>query len=296
MMNNNNFLEMMFNPEIQNIISSPEFTSTVESITQQLFQNLHQVVRSSPLPPPPTTTTNKTKDLTFDLPVSLEELYLGKRKRINLKRKCTTTQNDGSFKITEEKVTFNVDITPGMSTEQPIVFEREADEIPGYERGDVIIHLKEEKHDVFRRCHHDLFVDFDVSVTELYYFDASLVLLDGRIIQFKNNDGDMILKNDGTRKIQGYGMPKDDDEYGDLFIKFHFVPTDLTSFPDYEHLSSLFPPLNKPNTTSSTVPFVLEKLEEEDLFKLNVQELQQEEEEESMTTVTASVSDDDDDL
>ena len=296
------------------MLNSPNFSNTVETVTRDLLQNLfkeNEHPSNAPLPPssssskpkpkqthqsheqnmlnnrtddvndanidvsPPDAELNpRTRDLYFDLNVTLEELYNGKTKKINVKRKRTFQQTDGSYKIIEEKKTLYVVIEKGMKNEEQIVFNAEADEIPGFETGDVIITLKELEHDCFFRCNDDLFIYKNISISEIYYLDIVIYHLDNTPIRFQNVDTDMLTEFGSIRKIPNKGMPIENTEnaFGDLFVRFEIVPHN--AFPDKQQLLSVFPPLNTLTEEQESVQHVyfLDSLNEDDYYKLDMYE------------------------
>ena len=88
----------------------------------------------------------KTRDLIFNLNVTLEDLYNGKKKKLNVKRKRVIKERKRE-KIIEEKKKLIVPISPGMKDEQEIRFKGEADQVPGYSPGDIVINLIESEHE-----------------------------------------------------------------------------------------------------------------------------------------------------
>ena len=175
-------------------LNSPEFTNTVQSVTRGLFDNLSSqikyddcdVTESDLLVAKQPPSKNRTRNLVLELPVTLEELYIGKRKKVIVKRKKAHEQSDGSYKIVEERHKIMIVITPGMKNDHRIVFQNEADDLPGLDRGDVIIIIKEKTHPLFTRSGDDLLVKFDISIYEMFYFDATIELLDGSVLCLKN--------------------------------------------------------------------------------------------------------------
>ena len=226
----------------------------------------------------------KTKDLVFNIDVTLEELFSGKKKKINVKRKRSFKQNDGSFKIVEEKKKFTVPIEKGMIDNETIVFKNEADQLPDYESGDIVVILRELPHNVFHRQDSDLFVLKEISVYELFYLDFMFEHLDGRVFRIKNEPSD-ILCNDMIRKIPNEGMPVYGDENrkrGDLFIRFKLnINTDV--LPDKDKLKELFPPFlldiqkNKDVNDADINNVTVMKLSDEDHKRLEYDEYDDEE-------------------
>jgi len=81
---------------------------------------------------------NNNLNLTYDLNVSLKELYKGKIKKIHVKRKVF---KEG--KLVKEKKKFSIPINPGTTDGEIIRFKGEADQAKGYQPGDIIIRICE---------------------------------------------------------------------------------------------------------------------------------------------------------
>jgi len=162
----------------------------------------------------------RTRDICFDLNVDLEDFYTGKKKKLNVKRKIIL---DG--KVIEEKKKLVIPIEKGMKDEQQIKFEEEADQIPGYSQGDIIINLIENEHPVFQRDGDNLIIVKNINLYEIYDLTFDIKHLDGRIIRITKDPSDALHLNESLRKIPGEGMPKykTNGEYGDLFIRFNIV-------------------------------------------------------------------------
>ena len=256
------------------MLQSPQFMNTIENMTQQILQNIMvpqqdmhststvQVYQQQEQP-------QKTKNLYFDLPVTLEDMYKGKTKKINVKRKRSYEQSDGSFKMVEEKNTLTVHIKRGMKNNEQIVFAQEADEIPGFDIGDVVIVLKEQPHSTFLRCDNDLFLNRNITISELYYFDTSITLLNGETIRIQNQKEDILSENNAIRKLSGYGMPIPSSTlFGDLFVQFSVVPR-TKEFPECTQIRALFPPLNA-LSDETLDPYVMVLLDDKDYCKLDM--------------------------
>ena len=112
----------------------------------------------------------------------------------------------------------------------------------------------------------------NISISELFYFDTVLKLLDGSSLRIQNSANDLLSDLGYIRKVAGKGMPvpSDPDTYGDLFIQFNVVPN-CEDIPVKEELRKIFPPLNEvPDDSVDTVPVELEKLEDDDYYKLDL--------------------------
>ena len=74
--------------------------------------------------------------------IEMQKWVETKKKKLNVKRK-RIVEIDGVQTVVEEKKKLIIPIEKGMKGEQKIRFEGEADQIPGYKPGDIIINLIE---------------------------------------------------------------------------------------------------------------------------------------------------------
>ena len=112
-----------------------------------------------------------------------------------------------------------------MKDEQQIRFEGEADQIPGYKPGDIIITLIENEHPFFQRDNDNLIIVKNINIYEIYDIKFDIKHLDSRVLRILKQPNDSLHLNDSLRKIVGQGMPvyKKQNEHGDLFIRFNLV-------------------------------------------------------------------------
>ena len=184
----------------------------------------------------------RTKDMTFTVSVTLEELYSGGKKKIAMRRQ--KIDSDGSYQ--DEKKKLSIKIEPGMIDEQTIRFNHMADEKQGYETGDVVVCLDVEEHSLFTRDGNNLIIEKEISFSET--FDPLLYIkhLNGSTYCIKGEAFD-IFEEDNTllKKVKGLGMPilGEPGIYGDLFIKFVCVNKTKITNEILEQLKNLFPPL-----------------------------------------------------
>lgn len=213
----------------------------------------------------------KSDDLLYTLNVKLEDLYNGKQKKISFKRKrFKKIQDEETGKVKYEnffeKKKVIVHIPPGTRDGHVIRFEKEADQHPGHDAGDVIITISEDEHDTFDRDGDNLFLIRDISLSEIYDLEYSFVHLDKRVITVKSEKGDCLHLKDGVRKVEGLGMPTGDgDKKGDLFIRFNLILPD--KIDDIETLKTLVPAINKIDE-SSVETFSLKEVTDEDMERL----------------------------
>lgn len=208
----------------------------------------------------------RTKDLHFTLNVTLEELYIGKVKKLAVRRKRIVS--DGKKKsIVEEKKKISVTIEPGMFDEQVITFNKQADEKDGYETGDIVITLCCSEHDEFERENNNLIIEKEISLYESYSCGMTIVHLDGKEVNIKSSPINIFGEEiDCYRKLKGYGMPiyGTEDEVGDLIIKFKpILPGNFTN-EQFKTLKELFPPVNKMKNLQNESEHELEIVTESD--------------------------------
>jgi DnaJ-class molecular chaperone len=217
----------------------------------------------------------KTRDICFDLNVDLEDFFMGKKKKLNVKRKRIIVDQDGKQRVVEEKKKLVIPIEKGMKDEQQIRFQGEADQIPGYSPGDIVITLIENEHPVFQRDGDNLLIIKNINLYELYDITFDIKHLDGTVLRITKNSDDSLHLNDSLRKISRQGMPiyKSDDKYGDLFVRFNLViPKSLDAgklklFKEIFHLEPV-----ELSTEGVSKNCILENISEADLEDLDYSE------------------------
>lgn len=150
--------------------------------------------------------------IVFDLSVSLEDLYVGKKL---------------SVQLPGEKDPVVIDIKPGMRDGSQIRMPQSYKNNAGGKR-DVVLQVREGKHDRFVRRNADLLTEINLSLKEsLLGFDRSIKHLDGSIISISRKEGE-VTGPEEILVVKGKGMPIQDEQnskdskfrrYGDLYIK-----------------------------------------------------------------------------
>ena len=193
----------------------------------------------------------RTKDMTFTLSVSLEELYNGAKKKLALRRQ--KIDSDGSYD--EEKKKLAIKIEKGMIDEQTIRFNKMADDKQGYETGDVVVTLDVEEHPEFIRDGNNLLLEKEISISEAYNPIVYIKHLNGKTLKVTGDPFDIFGEEDDMlKKISGMGMPIMGElgNYGDLFVRFKCVNKTKITPEIVEVLSKIFPPLlEKPEVEDS---------------------------------------------
>lgn len=219
----------------------------------------------------------RTKDLHFKLNVDLEDFYKGRTKKLAITRKRIQKDAKGNSKVVEEKKKIAINIEPGMRDDQVIRFNKEADEMPGYETGDIVITLCENPHGYFERDGDNLFVVKKVSLYEALAVaagkdvDLKIKHLDGTYIALRPNKKALHL-NDGVRKVRGEGMPLYKKEgRGDLYVRFNLIIPETVPKEHIETLREIFPVYNDNTSVPSDKvrQCQLEEVTEEDMEALD---------------------------
>lgn len=207
----------------------------------------------------------KTRDICFDLNVDLADFYTGKKKKLNIKRK-RIIEVDGKQKVVEEKKKIIIPIEKGMKDEQQIRFEGEADQIPGYKPGDIIITLIENEHPFFQRDNDNLVIIKNINIYQLYDYSFDITHLDSKIIRVSKNVNDSLHLNDSLRKITGQGMPiTGKNTFGDLFIRFNLVIPKSIEPEKLLSLKNIFYEIPEVLSDNFNCQFSLENVTETDL-------------------------------
>jgi DnaJ family protein A protein 2 len=148
---------------------------------------------------------------------------------------CSTCSGRGTFykekdrckkckgvRTVQQKKMLELYIPPGTREGEKIVLKGEADQQPDQEPGDIVFHITETPHKVFKRAGADLAADLEITLVEALTGFSRVVLthLDGRGIQITVNQPEgKILRPDQVLKVEGEGMPvKKSSDKGDLYL------------------------------------------------------------------------------
>ena len=180
----------------------------------------------------------KGQPVQHELKVSLEDLYTGKAVK---KVRITRTKANGS-KETRDKA---IPIKAGWKDGTKITFEREGDEAPGVDAGDIIFILSTKPHDKFVRQGDDLMYTCRVSLQEaLQGVNTTVTTLDNRTLPIRAST----VTPDTVLTTLNEGMPNHKTgKRGALLVKFDI------SFPAMSELqrSQILGILNNGNGSSS---------------------------------------------
>lgn len=212
---------------------------------------------------------NKTPDIEVPLKISLQNLFMGKKKSCKITVVREVEDETGTKMLTPIKLKKTLNILPGTIDGHTFVFPGEADFHPEKTSGDIIITIHEEDdHPIFQRTGDDLLCDIPVSFSDIVKTSICLTHLDGTVLKIKNKPGDLLYKNNYLRKIKNQGMPLSDEptSRGNLIINFHLTFPDEIPLEHYDILNSIFPSHHTDEIEGESVECILESLSEEDGF------------------------------
>jgi len=255
-----NVFKMMNNgesgaPDISNLMSS---LTTNISKKEEPSEKISEIINV------------KTRDICFELNVDLEDFYTGKKKKINVKRKRIIDEN-GKQVVVEEKKKFTIPIERGMKDEQQIKFIGEADQIPGYLPGDIIITLIENDHPVYQRDGNNLIINKNIGLYEIYDLTFEIEHLDSRILRITKANNESLHTRDWLRKITGEGMPifkSAKKQFGDLFIRFNLVIPKFIEPSKFNDFKKIFQNTELVLRDTFDKKYTLENVSESDLEEL----------------------------
>lgn len=147
----------------------------------------------------------------------------------------------------EERKQLELYIPPGSKEGDVIRLEGEADQVPDQEPGDIVFHLVETEHEIFRRAGSDLTADLDITLGEALCGFSRVVLkhLDGRGISLTHpHQPGEFLRPGQTLKIAGEGMPiKRKEAKGDLYLTcmIEFPPDGTLGSSTLDTLKQILP-------------------------------------------------------
>lgn len=170
----------------------------------------------------------KGENVTRPLPVTLEDLYNGKTKKLKITRQtidkesgvkkcaqcngrgvvirqvrmgpmiqqmqsqCPSCEDGYTYSQKREQEVLEVNIQKGAVDGHKVVFHNKADEIPDGDAGNVVFVLKEKPHDLYKRHGADLYIEKKISLVEaLCGFTMELPKLDGRTLIIKTKPGEV---------------------------------------------------------------------------------------------------------
>lgn len=202
--------------------------------------------------------SKRGRNMEIELPVTLEDLYVGNEKSATIKRRivcknCKTKMHtprcrecgacpkekkmvhrragpgmivqqevmvESKEKCKREEKTLSATIEKGMPDGEDIVFKYESEQKPGQIPGDVVLKLKSVPNPMFKRSRDTLSMKLSIPLrAALLGFETSFKHLDGHTVTVKRTG---VTRPGQVIRIKGEGMPKHGtpSEFGDLTITF----------------------------------------------------------------------------
>lgn len=162
-----------------------------------------------------------------ELPVSLEEVLAGCKKKMKITRRVTKS-NGQTYK--EDKI-LEIDVRPGWKSGTKITFNQEGDQSPNALAADVIFIIKDKPHPYFKRDGSDIKYTAKISLRDALTCNSVIRVptLDGEPVTLAIKE---IIKPTTTKRLPGRGLPliKEPRKRGDLVINFDIrFPSHLSS-------------------------------------------------------------------
>uniref|UniRef100_UPI00358EFB08 dnaJ homolog subfamily B member 13-like n=1 Tax=Myxine glutinosa TaxID=7769 RepID=UPI00358EFB08 len=165
--------------------------------------------------------------ISYDLSLSLEELYFGATKKMKLLRRVLNA--DGQSSTVQESI-LSVPIGAGWRDGTQLIYNKMGDECPDMVPADVVFVVREKPHEIFSRNGNNLHCTMTLSLLQaLVGCSLKIETLDGRKLGIAIND---IVRPSYMKIILGEGMPIPGQagEKGDLHITFNLqFPTTLST-------------------------------------------------------------------
>jgi curved DNA-binding protein len=168
----------------------------------------------------------KVPDQESELAISFEEALAGVEKELTIQ--------EGA-----ERRTIKVRIPAGVSDGGKVRLRGQGARRPGFEAGDLVLVVRVEEHELFRREGEDLHVDLPVTLSEAWK---------GATIRLPTPAGDLSLKipprtqGGGKLRLKGKGAPKREGGHGDLIVHVQLRLPDST---DHAHITKALEALDE---------------------------------------------------
>jgi DnaJ-class molecular chaperone len=156
-------------------------------------------------------------------------MIVQQEERVASKEKCKT-----------EDTTLSATIERGVSDGAEIKFPRKSEQAPGQVPGDVIMTLKQKKHELYTRHGNDLHVTLSISLKEaLLGFSKTLKHLDDHEVEVER---DGTTKPNLVMKLKGEGMPVHNfpSDFGDLHVTIVVEMPPVLNDAQKKAIASLF--------------------------------------------------------
>ena len=192
--------------EIHDLNSIRDWGEFFEQIMECMKQILQKVQESM-------------QPIIVSLPVTLEDLYHRRIKKIIVKVKRRNSENE----IEQQSIPFYISL---CNYEREYIFEKMGDDplFPKFSRNDVKVILKVEEHPQINIdqyvSKYDMYYDKHITLYEHYFKHSFTINIFGKDVDIPYN------RNNKTYFMNGYGLPYYDEEKdcemrGDLYVYFH---------------------------------------------------------------------------
>merc|ERR1711881_527607 len=159
----------------------------------------------------------KDQPVVKTLPLTLLEMYHGCLKKVTISRRVMN--EDGHTSSLRDKV-LTIQVRPGISAGQKIVFKEEGNQGPNIIPADIVFEITQVEHQIFQRNGSDLEFTATVPLSRaLVGCSIEVPTLDGREISVPVND---IIHPKYTKVVKKEGMPiyGNAKQRGNLIIRF----------------------------------------------------------------------------
>ncbi|MCQ2817991.1 MAG: DnaJ domain-containing protein [archaeon] len=186
--------------------------------------------------------------------VVIQRLPMG---MIQTQRQCDECNGEGTVikdkdrcpnckgnKVVKESKMIKIMLDKGAPDGKRYTFKGEADEMPDYEPGDVVVEINIKKHNKFIRKGADLLYKADITLLEaLTGFEMVITHLDGREILVKTKPG-QIIRPGILKTVEDCGMPffEAPNRFGNLFIDFNIIFPDAIDENQTKELKAILGP------------------------------------------------------
>lgn len=183
-------------------------------------------------------------DIKLELRLAMEDVFVGKKVEIPLKRKEWENKQ-----YVEKQRTFKMNIKKGFTPGKPIILHNEGHHgINGGRNGNIIVIPTLRKHSFFEHRNSHLICDVNLTIPQIILGDTIKIKnIDGEILNIDippgSKDGDIV-------EMRGKGLPVSETSRGKLIVRIHVLyPKDLTQDQVYiiESLSKTLPKKNEFN-------------------------------------------------
>eukprot|EP00808_Paulinella_micropora_P006355 g42934.t1 len=176
----------------------------------------------------PRRTPTKVPPVQVDMPVSLEDIYHGKKKRLKISRKRVHPSQPNT--VYEDSKIVEVNIQPGWKAGTKITFEGEGNELPNKLAGDVTFVVTDKPHDRFKREGANLIYTHPCSLKDARLGPMFTIQgLDGRPVRVDCSK--KAVSPDYVERLDGMGLPdRSSGGRGDMLMSFdiRFARTPLS--------------------------------------------------------------------